>query len=172
MCVCVCVSGSVVSDSLQPRGLQPTRLLHPWNSPGKNTAVGCHFLLQHIYVYIYVNVYFKKIFISIMVYHRILNIVLCYTLGPCCLSTLQLISVNLKLPTPCLPQPSPPWQLPVCSVSDCFIDRLICVIFYTPYISDTIWYLPFSFPFTSLSMIISSCTHVGANGIISFFMAE
>ena len=27
-------------------GLQPTRLLHPWDSPGKNTAVGCHFLLQ------------------------------------------------------------------------------------------------------------------------------
>ena len=52
VCVCVCVSGSVVSDSLQPRGLQPTRLLHPWNSPAKNTGVGCHFLLQHIYVYI------------------------------------------------------------------------------------------------------------------------
>ena len=27
-------------------GLQPTRLLHPWNSPDKNTGVGCHFLLQ------------------------------------------------------------------------------------------------------------------------------
>ena len=31
---------SVVSDSLQPHGLQPTRLLCPWNSPGKNTVVG------------------------------------------------------------------------------------------------------------------------------------
>ena len=29
-----------------PRGLQPTRLLHPRDSPGKNTGVGCHFLLQ------------------------------------------------------------------------------------------------------------------------------
>ena len=38
-------SCSVVSDSLQPRGLQPTRLLRPWDSPGKNTGVGCHFLL-------------------------------------------------------------------------------------------------------------------------------
>ena len=27
-------------------GLQPTRLPFPWNSPGKNTGVGCHFLLQ------------------------------------------------------------------------------------------------------------------------------
>ena len=37
---------SVVSDSLQPHGLQPTRLPSPWDSPGKNTGVGCHFLLQ------------------------------------------------------------------------------------------------------------------------------
>ena len=34
------VSHSVVSDTLQPRGLQPTRLLCPWDSPGKNTGVG------------------------------------------------------------------------------------------------------------------------------------
>ena len=39
-------SHSVVSDSLRLHGLQPTRLLSPWNSPGKNTGVGCHFLLQ------------------------------------------------------------------------------------------------------------------------------
>ena len=38
-------SRSVVSDSLRPRGLQPTRLLHPWDSPGKSTGVGCHCLL-------------------------------------------------------------------------------------------------------------------------------
>ena len=30
-------------------GLQPTKLLHPWDSPGKNTGVGCHFLLQGIF---------------------------------------------------------------------------------------------------------------------------
>ena len=40
---------SVVSDSLQPCGLYPTRHLHPWDSPGKNTRVGCHFLLQRIF---------------------------------------------------------------------------------------------------------------------------
>ena len=44
--VCVC---SVLSDSLQPHELQPTRLLCPWNFPGKNTGVGCHFLLQWIF---------------------------------------------------------------------------------------------------------------------------
>ena len=42
-------SHSIVSDSLQPHGLQPTRLLHPWDFPGKNTGVGCHFLLQEIF---------------------------------------------------------------------------------------------------------------------------
>ena len=35
-----------MSDSLQSHGLQPARLLCPWDSPGKNTGVGCHFLLQ------------------------------------------------------------------------------------------------------------------------------
>ena len=42
---CTCfLSLSVMSDSLQPHGLQPTRLLCPCNSPGKNTGVACHFL--------------------------------------------------------------------------------------------------------------------------------
>ena len=35
-----------MSDSVQPHRRQPTRLLSPWDSPGKNTGVGCHFLLQ------------------------------------------------------------------------------------------------------------------------------
>ena len=37
---------SVVSDSVQPHRRQPNRLPGPWDSPGKNTGVGCHFLLQ------------------------------------------------------------------------------------------------------------------------------
>ena len=39
-----------VSDSSRPHGLQPTRLLCPWDSPGKNTGVGCHFFLQCVKV--------------------------------------------------------------------------------------------------------------------------
>ena len=35
-----------MSDSVQPHRRQPTRLLRPWDSPGKDTGVGCHFLLQ------------------------------------------------------------------------------------------------------------------------------
>ena len=40
----------VASDALQPCGLQPTRLLCPWDFPGKNTGVGCHPLLQGIFL--------------------------------------------------------------------------------------------------------------------------
>ena len=39
-----------MSDSVRPHGLQPTRLPRPWDSPGKNTGVGCHFLLQSMKV--------------------------------------------------------------------------------------------------------------------------
>ena len=39
-------SRSVVSNSSRPHGLQPTRLLRPWDFPGKSTGVGCHCLLQ------------------------------------------------------------------------------------------------------------------------------
>ena len=35
-----------MSNSVRPQRWQPTRLPHPWGSPGKNTGVGCHFLLQ------------------------------------------------------------------------------------------------------------------------------
>ena len=41
-------SCSVVSDSSRPHGLQPTRLLHPGDFPGKSTGVGCHCLLRHL----------------------------------------------------------------------------------------------------------------------------
>ena len=41
---------SVVSDSVQTHRRQPTRLPHSWDSPGKNTGVGCHFLLQCVKV--------------------------------------------------------------------------------------------------------------------------
>ena len=42
---CCCVT-SVMSDSVRHHRLQPTRLPRPWDSPGKNTGVGCHCLLQ------------------------------------------------------------------------------------------------------------------------------
>ena len=55
VCVCVCTHAcphvcSVLSDSLWPHGLKSTKLLCPWNFPGKNTGVDCHFLLQWIFL--------------------------------------------------------------------------------------------------------------------------
>ena len=40
----------VVSNSQQPHRLQPTRLLRPWDFPGKSTGVGCHCLLHDTYL--------------------------------------------------------------------------------------------------------------------------
>ena len=51
LCCCYCCSvASVVSDSVRPCRRQPTRLPHPWDSPGKNTGVAGHFLLQCVKV--------------------------------------------------------------------------------------------------------------------------
>ena len=49
-CCSWCQVASVVSDFVQPHRRQPTRFPLPWDSPGKNTGVGCHFLLQCIKV--------------------------------------------------------------------------------------------------------------------------
>ena len=53
-----CVSHSVMSNSVQPHGEEPTKLFCPWDSPGKNTGVVCYVLLQifptqHLYIYTY-----------------------------------------------------------------------------------------------------------------------
>ena len=49
-CCCCCKVAAVLSDSVRPHRRQPTRLPRPWDSPGKNTGVGCHCLLQCIKV--------------------------------------------------------------------------------------------------------------------------
>ena len=50
ICQSESVGHSVMSDSLQHYGLQSARLLCPWDSPGKNTGVGCHAVLQGIFL--------------------------------------------------------------------------------------------------------------------------
>ena len=49
LALCTVLIHSVVSDSLPLHGLQPTRLLCPWDSPGQNTRMGSHSLLQGIF---------------------------------------------------------------------------------------------------------------------------
>ena len=46
LCYCCCWVASVASDSVWTYGLQPARLLCPWDSPDRSTGVGCHALLQ------------------------------------------------------------------------------------------------------------------------------
>ena len=43
-------SHSVMSDFSRPHGLQPSRVLCPWDFPGKSTGVGCHCLLHHVFL--------------------------------------------------------------------------------------------------------------------------
>ena len=45
---CCCYVASVMSNSVLLHRWKPSRLHHPWDSPGKNPGVGCHFLLQHM----------------------------------------------------------------------------------------------------------------------------
>ena len=45
---CCCLVTKSCPTLLRPHGLQPSRFLCPWDFPGRNTAVGCHFLLQGI----------------------------------------------------------------------------------------------------------------------------
>ena len=48
--LCCCYVASVMSDFVRHHRRQPTRLPRPWDSPGKNTGVGCHFLLRRVKV--------------------------------------------------------------------------------------------------------------------------
>ena len=75
--LCICVSCSVVSDSLRPHELQPTRLLCPWDFPGKNTRVGCHFLLQRIFPTQGLN-----LLLLILLHWQVGSLPLCHLGGP------------------------------------------------------------------------------------------
>ena len=50
LCCCCCLVAKSCPTLLQPHGLQPSKFLCPWDFPGKNTGVCCHFLLQGIFL--------------------------------------------------------------------------------------------------------------------------
>ena len=64
-CESASVRQSVVSDFLRPHRLWPARLLHPWDSPGKNTGGGCHSLLQGIFLTLGSNLVCRQILYSL-----------------------------------------------------------------------------------------------------------
>ena len=49
-CYCYCLVTKLCLTLLRPHGLQPTSLLCPWGFPGNNSGLGCHFLLQGIFL--------------------------------------------------------------------------------------------------------------------------
>ena len=65
-------SRSVVSDSSRPHGLQPSRLLRPWDFPGKSTGVGCHCLLQLLFYTLLIS---SKTLCSILLGHLTLRFI-------------------------------------------------------------------------------------------------
>ena len=75
-------SHSVVSDSSRPHGLQPTRLLCPWDFPGRSTGVGCHCLLStSLQMTNFIPFYDWVIFHSIYVPHLLYAFLCQWTLG-------------------------------------------------------------------------------------------
>ena len=75
-------SRSVVSDSSRRHGLQPTRLLRLWDSPGNNTGVGCHCLLCYGLLILCLVYYFLKFLERFCWGNRVVNITIWILLIP------------------------------------------------------------------------------------------
>ena len=81
-----------MSDSVRPHRRQPARFPRPWDSPGKNTGVGCPFLLQHfIYIYtqIHACIHFQICFLC-RLFCNTGQSSPCFTAAPCCSSILNI----------------------------------------------------------------------------------
>ena len=99
---------------LQPHGLQPTRFLSPWNSPGKNTEMGCHSLLQRVFLTQGLNP-------GLLHYRRILY-QLSYHRSPFTLTHPDKLLSTLQNTVDCFAYPASP--------ADCFLGLwFVCVKF-------------------------------------------
>ena len=72
-------SHSVVSDSSWPHGPQPTRFLHPWDSPGKSTGVECHCLLLLMWWNLHKNLSWACVIFSVLSHSKDLKWDHCYS---------------------------------------------------------------------------------------------
>ena len=128
----------------------------------------CQFLLYSIVLisavqsYAYIHSFSSYYFLSCYI-TKIGSSSLCCTVGPRCLSILNVVVYIYQAQTPHLSHslPHPPCQTQVYClylwVCFCFVYRFIYAIFLIPHVSDIIWCLSFSFWLTLLSMRIFSC---------------
>ena len=95
-------SCSVMSDPQRPHGLQPTRLLRPWDFPGKSTGVGCHCLLCG-----FVTDEYLIVLNALSVSFETITWFLSFHLLMCCLRWVGLRILN----HPCILEINPTWWL-------------------------------------------------------------
>ena len=81
-------SRSVVSNPQQPHGLQPSRLLRPWDFPGKSTAVGCHCLLLIFLSFLHICLYIQYLCWASNMGERISNFAHLRSSHPWCIAFL------------------------------------------------------------------------------------
>ena len=136
----------------------------------------CWFLLcsKVTKLYMYIHSFLKNIPFRYGLSQKIRYYSLCHTVRPHCLSILNVI-VSTYYPqtlSPSLSLPPPLWEPQICSLClwICFCSMSVN-LFHLCHILDSTseWYRMVFVFLTSLSMIVSSCIHVVANGIILFF---
>ena len=92
---------------LQPHGLQPTRLFRPWDFPGKNTGVGCHFLLQGIFPTQRLNLHF-----FCLLHWQVDSLSLSHLGSPAAAAKSRQLCLTLCNPIDGSPPGSCPWDSP------------------------------------------------------------
>ena len=114
------VSHAVMSNSLRFHGLQPTRLLCPWDFPGRSIEVGCHFLLQKIVFILFMLNWFMVLLSSTI------SILFYFSLYVCAVFSHSVVSDSLR---PHVLQPTRflcPWDFPGRSIRvgcHCFLHK-------------------------------------------------
>ena len=129
-------SCSVVSDSSQPHGLQPTRLLRPWDFLGKSTGVGCHCLLHDCTPFISYSMFPKlQLFVRAFILLRFLNICpTCNVRSP--MSVLVTVTITKHNA----------WHKSGCSVSTCEVNEEMNEWMWAP--SPLKWWRAYEYVYT------------------------
>ena len=139
------LSRSVVSDSVQPYGLSSTRLLCPWDSPGKNNGVGCHALQGICPTQGWSCISYISCVGSRVLYHQC-N--LCFTVYPSWSSLLSIVVVCI------CESPNPNLRL-LHSFDNCKFVFYVCVSVSVLYISSFVSFFRFHIQVISYDSFLS-----------------